>query len=113
MFGLRTIPGLHKSLTYDLFQALVRKENGEANWAELFYGGEKFNAETIQTLDPTDDAADPNNDDAADPNSDANRVNDDAANPNIDANRVNDSFVSIDFPPEVAEKVEQHFECMI
>jgi hypothetical protein len=101
LFGLRTIPGLHKSLTYDLFQALVRKENGEANWAELFYGGEKFNAETIQTLDPTDDAADPN--------SDANRVNDDAANPNIDANRVNDSFVSIDFPPEVAEKVEQHF----
>ena len=101
MFGLRTIPGLHKSLTYDLFQALVRKENGEANWAELFYGGEKFNAETIQTLDTTDDAADPN--------SDANRVNDDAANPNIDANRVNDSFVSIDFPPEVAEKVEQHF----
>ncbi len=105
------------------FQALVRKENGKANWAELFYGGEKFNAETIQTLDPTDDAADPNNDDAADPNSDANRVNDDAANPNIDANRVNDdaansnndanrvndSFVSIDFPPEVAEKVEQHF----
>jgi hypothetical protein len=97
------------------FQALVRKENGEANWTELFYGGEKFNAQTIQTLDPTDandDAADANddvadpNDDAAVANNDANRVNDDATRVNNGATRVNDSFVSIDFPPEVAEKVD-------
>jgi len=74
-------------LTFDLFQALVRKENGEANWTELFFGGEKFSAATIQTFD--------------------------AADPNDDPNHVDDPFDSIDFPSDVADKVDRQLPIII
>ena len=74
-------------MTFDFFQALVRKENGEANWTELFFGGEKFSAATIQTFD--------------------------AADPNDDPNHVDDPFDSIDFPSDVADKVERQLRIII
>ncbi len=37
-----------------VFQALVRKEDHEANWTQLFFGADDLNPSTIQTLDPSD-----------------------------------------------------------
>ena len=58
-----------------IFQALVRKEEHETNWTQVFFGAEDYNASTIQTLDPSD--------------------------PNDGSNRAEEALDSIDFTSEV------------
>ena len=61
------------------FQALVRKEDHEANWTQLFFGADDLNPSTIQTLDPSD--------------------------PSDGLNRPEESIDSIDFTSEVPDQV--------